>query len=149
MCVSVCVCVCVCECVCMCVQLEEVKWRLNLQLAQSGRTKMKLPNALFEFSIKDGEVHIHHAIISFLVLFLPLPSFLPPYISPYSFSPSVYIRRRTKCVWSSLMKNCIDFTKRYSDTRARTHTHTHTHTLANKIPHLIHTSCPGDNNEVP
>jgi hypothetical protein len=36
-------------------QLDEVKWRLNLQIAQSSRTKMKLPNALFEFGIKDGE----------------------------------------------------------------------------------------------
>jgi hypothetical protein len=36
-------------------QLEEVKWRLNLQLAQSTRTKMKLPNALFELSVTDGE----------------------------------------------------------------------------------------------
>lgn len=36
-------------------QLEEVKWRLNLQIAQASRTKMKLPNALFEFSVQDGE----------------------------------------------------------------------------------------------
>ena len=42
---------------CVCVQLEEVKWRLNLQIAQSSRTKMKLPNALFEFDIQDVEVY--------------------------------------------------------------------------------------------
>lgn len=36
-------------------QLEEVNWRLNLQMAQSSRAKMKMPNALFEFVVKEGE----------------------------------------------------------------------------------------------
>ncbi|XP_064390371.1 COMM domain-containing protein 10-like [Halichondria panicea] len=36
-------------------QLEDVKWRLNLQMAQSTRSKMKQPNALFEFSVREGE----------------------------------------------------------------------------------------------
>ena len=39
-------------------QLEEVKWRLNLQMAQSSRSKMKAPNALFEFVVKEGEVSV-------------------------------------------------------------------------------------------
>ncbi|XP_076443796.1 COMM domain-containing protein 10-like [Babylonia areolata] len=34
-------------------QLEEVNWRLNLQLAQSSRSKMKEPNAMFEFGVRD------------------------------------------------------------------------------------------------
>ncbi|PVD19722.1 hypothetical protein C0Q70_20213 [Pomacea canaliculata] len=34
-------------------QLEEVKWRLNLQMAQSTRLKMKVPNAMFELSVHD------------------------------------------------------------------------------------------------
>ncbi|KAK7481601.1 hypothetical protein BaRGS_00027117 [Batillaria attramentaria] len=34
-------------------QLEEVNWRLNLQMAQSSMSKMKLPNAMFEFGVKD------------------------------------------------------------------------------------------------
>ena len=38
------------------VQLEDVNWRLNLQMAQSTRAKMKQPNALFEFSVREGEV---------------------------------------------------------------------------------------------
>lgn len=37
-------------------QLEEVNWRQNLTMAQSGRSKLKQPNALFEFVIKEGEV---------------------------------------------------------------------------------------------
>ena len=39
-------------------QLEEVKWRLNLQMAQSSRSKMKTPNALFEFVVKEGKVSV-------------------------------------------------------------------------------------------
>ncbi|XP_072037978.1 COMM domain-containing protein 10-like [Amphiura filiformis] len=35
-------------------QLEEVNWRLNLQMAQSSKTKMKKPNAMFEFVV-NGE----------------------------------------------------------------------------------------------
>ena len=76
-CVRVCVCACACVHVCVrvCVQLEEVKWRLNLQLAQSTRTKMKLPNALFELSVRDGEVsgrHLMniHYMISYSLLFI-------------------------------------------------------------------------------
>lgn len=36
-------------------QLEEVNWRQNLTMAQTGRSKLKQPNALFEFVIKEGE----------------------------------------------------------------------------------------------
>ncbi len=39
-------------------QLEEVNWRQNLTMAQSGRSKLKQPNALFEFVIKEGEVSV-------------------------------------------------------------------------------------------
>jgi len=35
-------------------QLEAVNWRLNLQMAQSNMTKMKLPNAMFELSLASG-----------------------------------------------------------------------------------------------
>ena len=42
--------------VCMFLQLEEVNWRQNLTMAQSGRSKLKQPNAFFEFVIKEGEV---------------------------------------------------------------------------------------------
>ncbi|KAL8562624.1 hypothetical protein ACOMHN_011196 [Nucella lapillus] len=34
-------------------QLEEVNWRLNLQLAQSSVSKMKEPNAMFELGVRD------------------------------------------------------------------------------------------------
>ncbi|KAK7116209.1 COMM domain-containing protein 10-like isoform X2 [Littorina saxatilis] len=34
-------------------QLEEVNWRLNLQLAQASKLKMKEPNAMFEFGVRD------------------------------------------------------------------------------------------------
>jgi hypothetical protein len=38
-------------------QLEEVNWRLNLQMAQASKSKMKLPNAMFEFVVAgDQEV---------------------------------------------------------------------------------------------
>ena len=36
-------------------QLEEVNWRLNLQMGQSSQTKMKLPNAMFEFVVSGQE----------------------------------------------------------------------------------------------
>lgn len=34
-------------------QLESVNWRLNLQMAQSNKVKMKVPNAMFEFNVTD------------------------------------------------------------------------------------------------
>ncbi|XP_063433284.1 COMM domain-containing protein 10-like [Mytilus trossulus] len=34
-------------------QLESVNWRLNLQMAQSNKAKMKMPNAMFEFNVTD------------------------------------------------------------------------------------------------
>ncbi|XP_061172957.1 COMM domain-containing protein 10-like [Saccostrea echinata] len=34
-------------------RLEEINWRLNLQMAQSSKAKMKLPNAMFELGISD------------------------------------------------------------------------------------------------
>lgn len=39
-------------------RLEEIKWRLNLQMAQSNKSKMKLPNAMFELQVnnEDSEV---------------------------------------------------------------------------------------------
>ncbi|XP_062583173.1 COMM domain-containing protein 10-like, partial [Saccostrea cucullata] len=33
--------------------LEDINWRLNLQMAQSTKAKMKLPNAMFELGVKD------------------------------------------------------------------------------------------------
>lgn len=35
-------------------QLEDVHWRLNLQLAQTDLTRQKIPNAIFEFQISDS-----------------------------------------------------------------------------------------------
>lgn len=34
-------------------QLSSVDWHLNLQMAQNGQAKMKLPNALFQLGVKD------------------------------------------------------------------------------------------------
>ncbi|XP_046354622.2 COMM domain-containing protein 10-like [Haliotis rufescens] len=34
-------------------QLEAVNWRLNLQMAQSNKTKLKSPNALFELQVSE------------------------------------------------------------------------------------------------
>ena len=43
-----------CNCnYCVPLQLEEINWRLNLQLAQSTQSKMKLPNAMFELGVRD------------------------------------------------------------------------------------------------
>ena len=39
-------------------QLDGINWRLNLSMAQASQSKMKLPNAQFEFGIKTGEVTI-------------------------------------------------------------------------------------------
>ncbi|BFY97107.1 hypothetical protein BsWGS_00147 [Bradybaena similaris] len=36
-------------------QLEDVQWRLNLQVAQTTQSKMKLTNALFQFGIRNEE----------------------------------------------------------------------------------------------
>ena len=76
-------------------QLEEVNWRQNLTMAQSGRSKLKQPNALFEFVIKEGEVSTlrgpsHHGNWYTLVG-----------------------RREKRCRWTSLMKNYMHFTARW------------------------------------
>lgn len=34
-------------------KLEDINWRLNLQMAQSTETKQKLPNAMFEFGVNQ------------------------------------------------------------------------------------------------
>ncbi|RUS74080.1 hypothetical protein EGW08_018158 [Elysia chlorotica] len=34
-------------------QLEEVKWRLNLQMAQASQSKVKRPNALFQLGVRN------------------------------------------------------------------------------------------------
>ncbi|XP_060065538.1 COMM domain-containing protein 10-like [Ylistrum balloti] len=34
-------------------QLEDINWRLNLQMAQSTQLKMKMPNAMFELGVKN------------------------------------------------------------------------------------------------
>lgn len=34
-------------------QLEDVNWRLHLQLAQENKAQLKTPSAVFEFNIKD------------------------------------------------------------------------------------------------
>lgn len=44
-------------------QLEEVNWRQNLTMAQSGRAKLKQPNAMFEFVIKEGEVCVSSVLV--------------------------------------------------------------------------------------
>ncbi|CAG5118624.1 unnamed protein product [Candidula unifasciata] len=36
-------------------QLEDVQWRLNLQVAQSTQTKMKLTNAFFQFGVRNED----------------------------------------------------------------------------------------------
>ncbi|XP_022329094.1 COMM domain-containing protein 10-like [Crassostrea virginica] len=36
-------------------RLEEIKWRLNLQMAQSNKSKMKLPNAMFELQVNNED----------------------------------------------------------------------------------------------
>ena len=48
-------------------QLEEVNWRQNLTMAQSGRSKLKQPNALFEFVVKEGEVSCGRGVIAHAV----------------------------------------------------------------------------------
>ncbi|KAK7492518.1 hypothetical protein BaRGS_00016184 [Batillaria attramentaria] len=44
-------------------QLEEVNWRLNLQMAQSSMSKMKLPNAMFEFGVKDENSGVNVCVV--------------------------------------------------------------------------------------
>ncbi|XP_070542596.1 COMM domain-containing protein 10-like [Ptychodera flava] len=36
-------------------QLEDVSWRLNLQMGQANSAKMKLPNAMFELGVKKDD----------------------------------------------------------------------------------------------
>jgi len=36
-------------------QLEDINWRLNLQMAQSTHTKQKLPNAMFEMGVRNDD----------------------------------------------------------------------------------------------
>ncbi|CAL1546731.1 unnamed protein product [Lymnaea stagnalis] len=36
-------------------QLEDISWRINLQLAQSSQSKMKVPNALFQLGIRHED----------------------------------------------------------------------------------------------
>ncbi|KAJ8029544.1 COMM domain-containing protein 10 [Holothuria leucospilota] len=36
-------------------QLQEVNWRMNLQMAQADRTKMKTPNAMFELVVSQDD----------------------------------------------------------------------------------------------
>ncbi|KXJ11894.1 COMM domain-containing protein 10 [Exaiptasia diaphana] len=35
-------------------QLDGINWRLNLQMAQANKAKMKVPNALFEFQLSSS-----------------------------------------------------------------------------------------------
>ena len=44
-------------------QLEEVNWRLSLQMAQSSQAKMKQPSAVFELAVKEGEVGVDTGLI--------------------------------------------------------------------------------------
>ena len=39
-------------------QLEDVNWRLNLQMAQANKSKLKIPNALFELGVKDQNTEV-------------------------------------------------------------------------------------------
>ena len=39
-------------------QLDTVNWRLNLQMAQSSVTKMKMPNALFELGVNNESTQV-------------------------------------------------------------------------------------------
>lgn len=43
-------------------QLEAINWRLNLQMAQSMKTKMKMPNAMFELDVKNENKEQHQKI---------------------------------------------------------------------------------------
>lgn len=36
-------------------QLSDINWRLNLEMANMGRSKMKLPNAMFELKITQDD----------------------------------------------------------------------------------------------
>lgn len=36
-------------------QLEDINWRLNLQMAQSSEIKQKLPNAMFELGVRTED----------------------------------------------------------------------------------------------
>ena len=39
-------------------QLEDVSWRLHLQMANSGQAKMKEPVALFELGVRDDSTGV-------------------------------------------------------------------------------------------
>ncbi|KAI0208419.1 COMM domain-containing protein 10 [Lamellibrachia satsuma] len=39
-------------------QLEEINWRLSLQMGQATQSKMKLPNAMFELTVKDDNTQV-------------------------------------------------------------------------------------------
>ena len=39
-------------------QLEDINWRMNLQIAQSTQTKMKMPNAMFELGVQDDSTDV-------------------------------------------------------------------------------------------
>lgn len=56
-------------------RLEEINWRLNLQMAQSNKSKMKLPNAMFELKINDEDSEVGSVYL--LPLNLGLCTFLP------------------------------------------------------------------------
>ena len=45
-------------------QLEEVKWRLNLQMAQASQSKVKRPNALFQLVVRDDSSGVSGCCIS-------------------------------------------------------------------------------------
>ena len=49
-------------------QLEDVNWRLNIQMAQSTKSKLKQPNALVELVVKDGEVSVVMDLLEHKVL---------------------------------------------------------------------------------
>lgn len=37
-------------------QLSDINWRLNLEMANMGRSKMKLPNAMFELKVTQEDM---------------------------------------------------------------------------------------------
>ena len=39
-------------------QLDSINWRLNLQMAQATKTKMKVPNAMFELGVQDENAEV-------------------------------------------------------------------------------------------
>lgn len=49
-------------------RLDEINWRLNLQMAQSNKSKMKLPNAMFELKINDEDSEVESTVKSVYIL---------------------------------------------------------------------------------